>query len=258
MAELNELFAGQEDILAEQTNKTRKVMNELEHTDFDPLPSDEQTTESVEVAENEEEEEETDDTTETADEESSEETKKEDTKLNPYEEVIFAEMTKRAENGDELLATALQSADKSIKGCYSYVVAQARKQAQGNCAMVDDQTVYGWAHHYYIESKETIEQEIPAMKPYVAPKPAPKTAEQKKQEEQTKKVYANPLLAALMKKGGKIATDGTIAVTKTTERKDKDGNLLFSKAVKTDAQGTKTTTIEKGGKTYTMTEFSLF
>lgn len=231
MAELNELFAEQEETLAEQTNEVEEETTEQN--------------ESVEVAENEEEE--TDDTTE------SEETKKEDTKLNPYEEVILAEMNRRAENGDELLATALQSADKSIKGCYSYVVAQARKQAQGNCAMVDDQTVYGWAHHYYIESKETIDAE---MKPKTAKKE--KTAEEKKREETTKKVYENPLLASLMKKGAKVSTDGEVAVTKTTTKKDENGNVVSSKTTKTDAEGTRTTTIVKDGKEYTMTEFALF
>ena len=243
MAELNELFAEQEQIPAEQTN-------EVEESTELTADAEQSNEESAEVAE-EEDEEQADDTTES--EETTEETKKEDTKLNPYEEVILAEMNRRAEQGDELLATALQSADKSIKGCYSYVVAQARKQAQGNCAMVDDQTVYGWAHHYYIESKETIDAE---MKPKTAKKE--KTAEEKKREETTKKVYENPLLASLMKKGAKVSTDGEVAVTKTTTKKDENGNVVSSKTTKTDAEGTRTTTITKDGKEYTMTEFALF
>ena len=236
--------------MAEETNNLFAVQedNEQTATEQNAEVAEETTTEQTEeeLAEGEESEPET------------------EQPLTDFQQKILADLNRRIAEGDAALATAMQSKDKSIADCTNYLNERAKqlieeKARQGAvCIQVDDPVVYGWAHHYYIESKETIEQEIPAMKPYVAPKPAPKTAEQKKQEEQTKKVYANPLLAALMKKGGKIATDGTIAVTKTTERKDKDGNLLFSKAVKTDAQGTKTTTIEKGGKTYTMTEFSLF
>ena len=233
--EIKDLFAVQEDTEQTAIEQNTEVAEET---------TTEQTEE--ESAEGEE-------STEEEESESSAEQTKETKSSNPYEKIILAEMQKRAEQGDTLLATALQSKDKSIAECWRYIVAQARKKASGNCAMLEDEIVFGWAHHYYIESKETIDAEL---KTKSAPKE--KTAEQKKAEEQTKKVYANPLLAALIKKGGKVATDGTIAVTKTTERKDKDGNLLFSKAVKTDAQGTKTTTIEKGGKTFTMTEFSLF
>jgi hypothetical protein len=224
--------------------------------------------ESVEVAE-EEDEEQADDTTES--EGTTEETKKEDTKLNPYEEVILAEMNRRAENGDELLATALQSADKSIKECCKYMEFRAKKWADeqklnGNvCVWMSDADGYAIAHHYYIESKETIDAEMPKKPTYT-----PMTAEEreklnkereearKKAEETTKKVYENPLLASLMKKGAKVSTDGEVAVTKTTTKKDENGNVVSSKTTKTDAEGTRTTTIVKDGKEYTMTEFALF
>lgn len=88
-------------------------------------------------------------------------------KLSPYEQAILAEMQRRAEGGDELLADALKNEKKTIKGCFSYVTAQARKKAVGQCAMIEDAVVYGWAHHYYIESEETIQKEL-------APKTTPK------------------------------------------------------------------------------------
>ena len=96
--------------------------------------------------------------------------------LNPYEKVILAEMERRAQNGDELLATAMQSKDKNIQSCYEYVKAQAKKQAVAGCAMIEDAVVYGWAHHYYIESKETIDKEMKKS----APKAEKKTAEKPK------------------------------------------------------------------------------
>jgi hypothetical protein len=94
--------------------------------------------------------------------------------LNPYEKVILAEMERRAQNGDELLATAMQSNDKNIQSCYEYVKAQARKQAVAGCAMIEDAVVYGWAHHYYIESKETIDKEMKKSDPKTEKKTAEK------------------------------------------------------------------------------------
>ena len=96
--------------------------------------------------------------------------------LNAYEKVILAEMERRAQNGDELLATAMQSKNKNIQSCYEYVKAQAKKQAVAGCAMIEDAVVYGWAHHYYIESKETIDKEMKKS----APKTEKKTAEKPK------------------------------------------------------------------------------
>lgn len=215
---------------------------------------EEQTTEVVESDSTEQ-------ATESAEEsdESAEEGKTEDEKLNPYADAILAEMNRRAEQGDEQLAKGLQSKDKSIKECCEYMEYRAKKHAEEQkmsgavCVWMSDADGYSLAVHYYTESKETIDAE---MKP--KPKEQPKSAEQKKKEETTKKIYSNPLLASLMKKGAKVATDGTIAVTKTTEHKDKEGNILSSKTTKMDAQGNRTTSITKNGQTYTMTEFSLF
>ena len=55
------------------------------------------------------------------------------------------------------LANGLASKDKNIHECFQYVVAQAKKKASGNCAMIEDSVVYGWAHHYYIEPKAVID-----------------------------------------------------------------------------------------------------
>ena len=70
----------------------------------------------------------------------------------------------------------MQSKDKNIQSCYEYVKAQAKKQAVAGCAMIEDAVVYGWAHHYYIESKETIDKEMKKS----APKTEKKTAEKPK------------------------------------------------------------------------------
>ena len=197
---------------------------------------------SDETTETDTESEESDKTAESKETEESKPAKKEE-KLSPYEEVILAEMKRRADAGDTLLATAMQSKDKNIKECFEYVTAQAKKKATGNCAMIEDAVVYGWAHHYYIEPKETIDKEL---------HPAPKkvdTATAKKTEPK-KKTFVNPLLASLAKKGYKQTDNGTMSKTTAT----KDG----SKTITKDKKGNTTTTIEKNGQKYTLTEFSLF
>lgn len=114
--------------------------------------------------------EETEQKTENAPEEVQTETKagkavkapKKDEKPSPYEIAILAEMRRRADDGDELLNDALANPGKNIHDCFSYVKSQARKKAVAGCAMIEDNIVYGWAHHYYIESKATIDKEMKA------------------------------------------------------------------------------------------------
>lgn len=200
---------------------------------------------SDETTETDTESEESDEAVESKETEESKPAKKEE-KLSPYEEVILAEMKRRADAGDTLLATAMQSKDKNIKECFQYVTAQAKKKATGNCAMIEDAVVYGWAHHYYIEPKETIDKELhPAPKKVdTAKKTEPKKTEPKK------KTFVNPLLASLAKKGYKQTENGSMSKTTAT----KDG----SKTITKDKKGNTTTTIEKNGQKYTLTEFSLF
>jgi len=235
------LFGVEEETTTEQMNA------EVEES------TDEQTTET---AEGEESAEENAETTEQASKESADAEDKEEEddaeweKLNPYGKAILAEMQRRVEQGDELLAKGLQSSEKSIKECCKYMEFRAKKHAEeqkirdGVCVWMSDADGYALAHHYYTESKETIDKEMA-----VAKKSNLKPAEPKK------KIYKNPLLEALMKKGYK-ADDN--AVTKTTTKKDKEGNVLSSTNVKVQDDGVRVTTVEKGGKTYTMTEFSLF
>lgn len=252
-------FTNTQSIMEENINSLWESLEDKTTTEQTEETEVAETTETAEVEEETTEEETSEGESEENEEESTEEKKEDKPKeLSPYEKAILAEMERRVSEGDELLATAMQSADKNISACYSYVKEQARKQAVAGCAMIEDAVVYGWAHHYYIESKETIDAELKPKATKKAEEKAKKTAEQKKAEEQKKKVFANPLLAALMKKGAKIAEGDEVAVTKTKEKKDEQGNVLQSTSVKTAADGTRTTTLTKEGKTYTMTEFALF
>ena len=59
-------------------------------------------------------------------------------------------LAKRAET-DASVAKSIEKENKSLAECYVYVRKQARKQAVNGCACVDEETVYGWAVHYYDE-----------------------------------------------------------------------------------------------------------
>lgn len=223
---------------------------------FKTNESEVETTENVveltdELAENHESAEESVEDTE---KETENEKKPKEDKLNAYEKVILAEMERRAkgEDGDmpdDNLADGLASKDKNIHACYQYVVAQARKKAVGQCAMIEDSVVYGWAHHYYIEPKEVIDAELhpkPKEKPKTDTKtattPSPtKSKEKPKTETKPKKKgsYAdNPLLKSIMEKN---------------KGKGK------SKTITTNANGDRVEEVKGGnGKIYKITEFSLF
>lgn len=71
-------------------------------------------------------------------------------KLTNEQKVILDYLNERAKN-DMTIALNLQKEGKSIKGCWDYIVSQARKAATGNCAMIADEVVFGWAVHYYDE-----------------------------------------------------------------------------------------------------------
>ena len=59
-------------------------------------------------------------------------------------------LAKRAET-DPSVARSLAKENKSLAECYVYVRNQAKKQAVNGCACVDEETVYGWAVHYFDE-----------------------------------------------------------------------------------------------------------
>ena len=147
-------------------------------------------------------------------EEKKEDKPKEEKKLNPYEQIILAEMQRRATD-DELLASGLESADKSIQECFKYVYEQARKINDGNVAMVEDTKVYGWAVHYYIEPKDVIDAEL---RPKVE-----KKADDKKATAPTKP-NKNPILSVAKSKGKE--TKKGEPKTNVVSKKDKKGNVV--------------------------------
>lgn len=109
-----------------------------------------------------------------------------------FETTIQTYLENRAKT-DSLFAETYRKANKSIEECIKYIYSQARKLAKGgNAVGVDDETVYGWAVHYYDEDnikvedvKERVEVVSPAAEPIRTeqPKPQPKPVQKRKRGE---------------------------------------------------------------------------
>ena len=180
----------------------------INNTEIEDMPDFDET--ATEVEETQE--------TDTASEAQASEEPKKEAKLTPYEQAILTEMERRAYDGDELLATAMQSKDKNIKSCFDYVKAQAKKKAVAGCAMIEDAVVYGWAHHYYIESKETIDAELA---PKTKAKTETETKTAKKKAKETPKPIKNTIDFSKVIVAKKADTEG-----KKPKREKKKDNLL--------------------------------
>ena len=59
---------------------------------------------------------------------------------------------------DDTLDEALRKPNKTINGVIKYVTQEARKQAVKNCAVIEDEEVYGWAVHYILEDSVDCEE----------------------------------------------------------------------------------------------------
>lgn len=52
---------------------------------------------------------------------------------------------------DFAFAERYKREDKSLDKCIQYIIDKAKKQASKNCAFLENEIVYGWAVHYYME-----------------------------------------------------------------------------------------------------------
>lgn len=70
----------------------------------------------------------------------------------PPQKVILEYLEK---NVSESLAERINSGDKTLQGCWNYIVNQAKQEAQNGCACCADNEVFGWAVHYFEEDQIT-------------------------------------------------------------------------------------------------------
>ena len=101
-------------------------------------------------------------------------------KESPFESIIRRYLEMLAEQ-DKLFAETFKKPNKSVAECCKYIKQEAQKLKDGNVAIVEDATVYGWAVHYYDEDDIKVESTPAAKVVASAPKPA-KPAEPKKPE----------------------------------------------------------------------------
>lgn len=85
---------------------------------------------------------------------------------NEYIAVIGNYLIERAKT-DQAVAGNLKKENKSLKRCFQFIIDEARKMQKGNCAMIKDDVVFGWAVHYYDEDDLSIDK---VATPVKAPK----------------------------------------------------------------------------------------
>ena len=90
-----------------------------------------------------------------------------------FKEIIKDHLDMMAEQ-DAAFAERYKDEKKSLDKCIQYITSQAKKQAKGGCAAIEDAVVYGWAVHYYQED----DLEIDKVKAKVV---VPKNKEEPKQ-----------------------------------------------------------------------------
>ena len=110
--------------------------------------------------------------------------------MGAFESTIKNYLDKRAEK-DSLFAVNYKKENKSIQECCKYIYSQAKKLLAkgGNAVGVDDDTVYGWAVHYYDEDDikvENVKGIVETVAPVKASVKLEKTVEQKTIRKKTK------------------------------------------------------------------------
>ena len=99
------------------------------------------------------------------------------------EKIIFKYLD---ENASFTLAEKINSGTKTLSQCWSYIVAEAKKQAIDGCACIDDATVFGWAIHFFeedsIEAKHYEAKAVVKSTAKTEKKPEPKAQKKPKSE----------------------------------------------------------------------------
>lgn len=98
---------------------------------------------------------------------------------NAQEEIILAYIEK---NASETLCKKIEDGNKTMKQCMAYIKSEAKKQASGGVAVIEDKEVFGWAMHFFEEDEIKVNElsEMVVEKKPAAVKTEPKKLEPKK------------------------------------------------------------------------------
>lgn len=100
---------------------------------------------------------------------------------NAYETAVLKYLE---ENASDALAEKINSGNKTLEQCFVYIKDQAKKEAQGGCAMIEDKVVYGWAVHFFEEDDIEVKDKG-KTKPIPEPKEIVKKTETQKKPTKT-------------------------------------------------------------------------
>lgn len=90
-----------------------------------------------------------------------------------FEQTIKAYLDKRAKE-DALFAETYKKEGKSIKECCKYIISQAKKQRENECAILHDEEVFSLAVHYYDEDDIKVPEITDNVRVSVSKQPEPK------------------------------------------------------------------------------------
>lgn len=89
------------------------------------------------------------------------------------------------------LKEKLENPKKTLSEMFKYILTEARKCAEEGCACIDNETVFGWAVHYYdednVEFNKNIEALVDVSKPVEKQKTVEKNGRTKKSMDDNKK-----------------------------------------------------------------------
>lgn len=73
-----------------------------------------------------------------------------------FKEIIKSHLDKMSQQ-DAAFRERYNLKSKSLDDCVKYIISEAQKQREGNCAVIDDAVVFSWAVHYYQEDELKID-----------------------------------------------------------------------------------------------------
>ena len=87
---------------------------------------------------------------------------------------------------DTEILDKFDSEGKDDKALDKYITFKAKKELNSKSGALPDEVVLGWARHFYLESKETIDKEMKVEKPKATPAEPKKTKEELEAERKAK------------------------------------------------------------------------
>ena len=91
-------------------------------------------------------------------------------------------------NISDVLAEKINAGKKTLRGCWNFIVGEAKKKAVSGCACIEDREVFGWAVHYFQEDSISECKSAPAVKTETTQnKPAPKAETKNEAKPKVKK-----------------------------------------------------------------------